>query len=103
MTCRTQRNLLSTLLMSLCFSLGSGKITLAQEGFVVLQYRGNTNQTQSSGSSGDHYTVKTGDTVYSILRGIVGTGADITALMSGTGEANPQRFDSRNATALRAG
>ena len=36
MTCRTQRNLLSTLLMSLCFSLGSGKITLAQEGFVVL-------------------------------------------------------------------
>ena len=65
MTCRTQSNLLSTLLLSLCFSLGSGKITLAQEGFVVLQYRGNTTQTQSSGSSGDHYTVKRGDYILS--------------------------------------
>jgi len=89
--------------MSLCFSLGSGKITLAQEGFVVLQYRGNTNQTQSSGSSSDHYTVKRGDTLYSILRGKFGQGADIKALMSETVEANPHAFVRGNANALMAG
>ena len=66
MTCRTQRSLLSTLLLGLCLSLGSGSTSLAQEGFVVLEYRGNTSQTQSFGASGDHYTVKRGDTLYSI-------------------------------------
>ena len=54
MTCRTQRSLLSTLLLGLCLSLGSGSTSLAQEGFVVLEYRGNTSQTQSLGASGEH-------------------------------------------------
>ena len=103
MTCRTKCNLLSTLLVTLCFSLGSGSISPAQEGFVVLQYRGNTSQSQNLGTSGDHCTVKRGDTLYSILRGKFGQGADIKALMSETVEANPHAFVRGNANALMAG
>ena len=103
MTCRTQRSLLSTLLLTLCFNLGSGSISQAQEGFVVLQYRGNTSQIQNHGASGDHYTVKRGDTLYSILRGKFGQGANIKALMSETVEANPHAFVRGNANALMAG
>tara|TARA_B100000768_G_scaffold167830_1_gene172228 strand:+ start:377 stop:754 length:378 start_codon:yes stop_codon:yes gene_type:complete len=103
MTCRTQRSLLSTLLIGLCISLGSGNISLAQEGFVVLEYRGNTSQTQNLVTSGDHYTVKRGDTLYSILRGKFGLGADIKALMNETVETNPHAFVRGNADALMAG
>ena len=103
MTCRTKRSLLSTLLLGLCLSLSSGSTSLAQEGFVVLEYRGNTSQTQSLGATGDHYTVKRGDTLYSILRGKFGQGADIKALMSETVETNPHAFVRGNANALMAG
>ena len=102
MTCHTSA-LSSALFLGLCLCFGSGSRSLAQEGFVVLQYTGNTSQTQNSGMSGDHYTVKRGDTLFSILRVKFGNAADIQALMGETVKANPHAFVRGNANALMAG
>ena len=102
MTCHL-RNLSFALLLGLCVSFASGTISQAEEGFVVLQYRGNTSQSQSAGTTGDHHTVKRGDTLFSILRGKFGKAADIQALIIETVKANPHAFVRGNANALMAG
>ena len=100
MTCH-KSTLSFALLLGLCVSLTSGTSSHAEEGFVVLQYRGNTSQ--STGTTGDHHTVKRGDTLFSILRGKFGKAADIQALMIETVKANPHAFVRGNANALMAG
>ena len=102
MTCH-KSTLSVALLLGLCVSLTSGTSSLAEEGFVVLQYRGNTSQSQSTGINGDHHTVKRGDTLFSILRGKFGKAADIQALILETVKANPHAFVRGNANALMAG
>ena len=96
-----KRTLSVTLLLGLYVSLASGTSSQAEEGFVVLQYRGNTSQ--STGTTGDHHTVKRGDTLFSILRGKFGKAADIQALIIETVKANPHAFVRGNANALMAG
>ena len=100
MTCH-KSTISATLLLGLCVSLTSGTSSQAEEGFVVLQYRGNTSQ--STGTTGDHHTVKRGDTLFSILRGKFGKAADIQALIIETVKANPHAFVRGNANALMAG
>ena len=100
MTCH-KNTLSAALLLGLCVSLTSGTSSQAEEGFVVLQYRGNTSQ--STGTTGDHHTVKRGDTLFSILRGKFGKAADIQALIIETVKANPHAFVRGNANALMAG
>ena len=96
-----KRTLSVTLLLGLYVSLTSGTSSQAEEGFVVLQYRGNTSQ--STGTTGDHHTVKRGDTLFSILRGKFGKAADIQALIIETVKENPHAFVRGNANALMAG
>ena len=98
-----KRNLSSAFLFGLCVSLSLGTSCLAEEGFVVLQYRGNAGQSQNTGTTADHHTVKRGDTLFSILRGKFGKAADIQALIIETVKTNPHAFVRGNANALLAG
>lgn len=74
---------------------------VAEEGFVVLQYKGEAYQNPIM--AGDHYIVKRGDTLYSILRSKFGESANMPALSSATVEKNPHAFVRGNANALMAG
>ena len=84
-------------LMSLLISTSS----VAEEGFVILEYKGAAYQKETA--AGGHYKVKRGDTLYSILTGKFGKGADIPALTSETVKENPHAFLRGNANALLAG
>ena len=87
----------AVLLMSLLISTSS----VADEGFVILEYKGAAYQQETA--AGGHYKVKRGDTLYSILTGKFGKGADIPALTSETVKENPHAFLRGNANALLAG
>ena len=84
-------------LLSLLISTSS----VAEEGFVILEYKGATHQKETA--TGGQYMVKRGDTLYSILTGKFGKGADIPALTSETVKENPHAFLRGNANALLAG
>ena len=85
------------LLMSLLISTSAA----ADEGFVILEYKGAAYQKETA--AGGHYEVKRGDTLYSILTRKSGKGADIPALTSETVKENPHAFLRGNANALLAG
>ena len=87
----------AVLLMSLLISNSS----VADEGFVILEYKGAAYQQETA--AGDHYKVKRGDTLYSILTGKFGKGADIPTLTRETVKENPHAFLRGNANALLAG
>ena len=88
----------AVLLMSLMASTSSN----AEEGFVILEYKGAAYQSETA-TAGSHYEVKRGDTLYSILTGKFGKGANIPALTSETVKKNPHAFLRGNANALLAG
>jgi Tfp pilus assembly protein FimV len=82
-------------------SLLISNCSVAEEGFVILEYKGAAYQKETT--AGGHYKVKRGDTLYSILTGKFGKGADIPALTSETVKENPHAFLRGNANALLAG
>lgn len=97
----TSRLCSHTAIAVLLISLLAKTSAVAEEGFVILEYKGGAYQNESAAS--DRYEVKRGDTLYSILIGKFGKGADIPALTSATVKENPHAFLRGNANALLAG